>query len=50
MYLTSDSSYNVEPMFRSGPLEGSKSALIVNRNLKSSENNYEKCYYLDMAL
>ena len=42
-YLTCASSYNLELIFRSGLLEGPKSALIVNENLKSSENNYEDC-------
>ena len=49
-YLTRVSSNNLEPIFRSRLLEGPKSALIVNGNLKSSENNYENCYYLDLDL
>ena len=49
-YLNCVSSYNLEPIFRSGLLEGPKLALIVNGNLKSSKNNYENCYYLDLDL
>ena len=41
---------NLEPMFKSGLLEGPKSALIVNGNLKTSDNNYENCFYLDLDL
>ena len=43
--LTCVSSYNLEPIFRSGLLEGPKLSLIVNGNLKMFENNYENCYY-----
>ena len=48
--LTCVSSYNLEPIFRSGLLEGPKLSLIVNGNLKMFENNYENCYYLDLDL
>ena len=48
--LTCVSSYNLEPIFRSGLLEGPKLLLIVNGNLKMFENNYENCYYLDLDL
>ena len=47
-YFTRVRSYNLEPIFSSGLLKGPKSALIVNGNLKMSENNYENCYYLDL--
>ena len=30
-------------------LEGPKSTLIVNRNIKRSENSYENCYYLERS-
>ena len=48
--LTCVSSYNLEPIFRSGLLEGPKLSLIVNGNLKMFENIYENCYYLDLDL
>ena len=48
--LTCVSSYNLEPIFRSGLLEGPKLSLIVNGNLKMFENNYENCCYLDLDL
>ena len=47
-YLTGVSSSNLEPIFRSRLLKGPKLALIVNGNPKSSENNYENYYYLDL--
>ena len=49
-YLTCVGSYNLEPIFRPGLLEGPKSALIVNGNLKRSDNSYENCFYLDLDL
>ena len=49
-YLTCVSSYNLEPVFRVGPSESLKLALIVNEKLKRSENNYENFYYLDLYL
>ena len=49
-FLTCVSSYNLEPIFGSGPSEGAKLALIVNGNLKRSEDNHENCYYLDLDL
>ena len=49
-YLTCVSSCNLEPIFRPGLLAGPKSALIVNGNLKGSNNNYENCFYLDLDL
>ena len=42
--------FNLESVLRPGLLEGPKSALIINGNLKSSNNNHENCFYLDLYL
>ena len=49
-YLTCVSSYNLDPMFRPRLVKGPNSPFIANRNLERSENNYKKCYYLDLDL
>ena len=38
-YLICVSSYNLEPIFRSGLLEGPKLEFIVNGNLQRSDDN-----------